>query len=218
MELFRSLRRQLVDSPSSIGGRFRSQRWSMLASAFPDIQSMSVIDLGGRADAWRWAPVRPGHVHVVNLETPDPSPPEWMEVDQGNACELPSTIRSRRYDLVFSNSVLEHVGGHRQRVAFAESVHALSDRHWVQTPYRYFPIEPHWLFPWFQHLPVALRILISQHWPLLHTPSKEYSAAAQAVLSVELLSKTEMKYYFPGSTIVSERIGPVSKSLIAISR
>ena len=27
----------------------------------------------------------------------------------------------------------------------------------VQTPYRYFPVEPHWLFPGLQFLPMGLR-------------------------------------------------------------
>lgn len=53
------------------------------------------------------------------------------------------------------NSPLEHVGGgHERRLRFAESVHALADRHRVQTPYRYFPIKPHWLAPGMQFLPV----------------------------------------------------------------
>ena len=54
------------------------------------------------------------------------------------------------YDVVFSNSLLEHVGGHAQRAALAREVRSLAPRHWVQTPYRYFPLEPHWLFPGMQ--------------------------------------------------------------------
>ncbi|HEX4060865.1 MAG TPA: UDP-N-acetylmuramoyl-tripeptide--D-alanyl-D-alanine ligase [Streptosporangiaceae bacterium] len=50
----------------------------------------------------------------------------------------------RHYDLVFSNSLIEHVGGHERRERFADTVHQLSGAYWVQTPYRYFPVEPHW--------------------------------------------------------------------------
>ena len=42
--------------------------------------------------------------------------------------------------------MLEHVGAHSQRQQLADNVHDLADRYWVQTPYRYFPIEPHWVF------------------------------------------------------------------------
>ena len=81
----------------------------------------------------------------------------WLHNVLGDACDLPSALRGQRFDLVFSNSVIEHVGGHSRRAAFADSVHALSDHHWVQTPYRYFPLEPHFLFPGFQFLPLRAK-------------------------------------------------------------
>jgi hypothetical protein len=182
---------------------------------FPDLERMSVIDLGGRVSTWVGAPARPAHVHIVNLEPPEADVPDWIEVDHADACELPKEIASRQYDLVFSNSVMEHLGGHARRLAFADAVHALSERHWVQTPYRYFPIEPHWLFPWFQHLPIAARVAITRRWPLVH--SRATGSAVDAVMSVELLSRTELQRYFPDSRIVVERIGPLVKSITAVS-
>jgi hypothetical protein len=210
------LRGKLVDSPDSVAARYRRRRWDMLVAEFPDLAQMSVIDLGGRVEAWRRAPVRPAHVHIVNLEPPDPEIPEWAEVDHADACDLPEPIRSRRYDLAFSNAVLEHVGGHVKRLEFADTVRASADRHWIQTPYRYFPVEPHWLFPWFQHLPVTTRAMISRHWPLVHSPTTNQRTALNAVLEVELLSRTEMQVYFPESRILAERVGPLVKSLIAV--
>lgn len=62
------------------------------------------------------------------------------------------------FDLVYSNSVIEHVGGHARSCDFAGMVKTLARRHWgVQTPYRYFSIEPHWLFPGLQFLPQSAR-------------------------------------------------------------
>lgn len=211
-----ALRGKLVDSPDSLAARYRQRRWDMMVADFPDLEKMSVIDLGGRVEAWRRAPVRPAHVHIVNLEPPDPDIPEWAEVDHADACDLPAAIRSRRYDLAFSNAVLEHVGGHVKRAEFADTVRAVSDRHWIQTPYRYFPIEPHWLFPWFQHLPVAARAFVSQRWPLVHTPTSSRTGSVDAVMSVELVSRTELRAYFPDSRIIAERVGPLVKSIIAV--
>jgi hypothetical protein len=116
---------------------------------------------------------------------------------------------------VISNSVLEHVGGHAQRLRFASAVRDLAPRHWVQTPYRYFPIEPHWLFPGFQFLPLTIRAELSRRWPLVHTPSASRAEGLRAAMGVELLSRTEMKYYFPESTIRAERMLGAVKSLIA---
>jgi hypothetical protein len=176
---------------------------------------MSVVDLGGRAETWLRAPVRPKHVHVVNLEPPATDVPEWIEVTYGDACALPESVASRRYDLVFSNSVIEHVGGHERRLRFAASVHQLADAHWVQTPYRYFPVEPHWVAPGMQYLPVAARVTIAHRWPLSHTPAIDRQDAIQSVLWTELLDRTQMRHYFPDSTLRAERLFGLTKSVIA---
>ena len=212
----RALRDQVVDAPGSLGERRRFRRWEWLHTAFPDIESMSVIDLGGTVEAWLRAPVRPASVHVVNLEPSPEEVPTWIRADQADACDLPSHIRDGRYDLVYSNSVIEHVGGHIQRMRFAEAVHKLADRHWVQTPYRYFPIEPHWLFPGFQFLPLTVRAELSRRWPLVHTRSQSWDEGLSAAMGVELLSRAEIAYYFPDSALRYERIAGIVKSLIAI--
>ena len=177
---------------------------------------MSVVDLGGRLETWARAAVRPRHVHVVNLEKPPDEIPDWAEVDHADACALPSHLQARRYDLVFSNSVLEHVGGHERRMRFAESVHALGESHWVQTPYRYFPIEPHWLAPGMQFLAVRARTELARRWPLTHTPNKNYQVALERVLWTDLVDRTQMRYYCPESEIRTERLAGLTKSLIAV--
>jgi hypothetical protein len=183
---------------------------------FPDLDQMSVVDLGGEPDTWMQSPVHPKHVHVVNIESLDPDVPDWMQVDYGDACALPEEIASRRYDLVFSNSVLEHVGGHERRTRFAETVAALAPRHWVQTPYRYFPVEPHWIAPGMQFLPARVRASMACWWPLANVKSADIREALGAVLWTELVDRTQMRYYFPDSDIRSERLMGLTKSLIAI--
>lgn len=216
MQSLHDVRNRLVDAEGSIGERQRSRRWQWFAETFTDVTSMSVIDLGGTADAWLRSPVRPASLHIINLEPEAAEVPAWMRIDQADACNLPAQIRNGHYDLVFSNSVMEHVGGHSQRQRFADMVHTLAARHWVQTPYRYFPIEPHWLFPGFQSLPLSARAKISRHWPLVHTPASNREESIRQAMSVELLSRTEMAIYFPDSTIGNERILGIIKSLIAI--
>ncbi|MDG4828816.1 class I SAM-dependent methyltransferase [Solwaraspora sp. WMMD1047] len=211
-----ALRTRLADGEDSWGARRRQQRAGWLAQTFPDLAQMSIIDLGGRVDTWLAAPVRPARVHVVNLEPAPADVPDWAEVDHGDACALPAHLAARRYDLVFSNSVLEHVGGHERRVRFAEAVHALSDAHWVQTPYRYFPIEPHWIAPGMQFLPLAARASVARRWPLAHSPAKTRETALRQVLWTELVDRTQMRHYFPESRIRVERLLGVPKSLIAI--
>jgi hypothetical protein len=202
---------------NSWAGRQRALRMRWLAEVFPDLAEMSVIDLGGRYRAWQRAPVRPKRLYMVNIDAvPHAEVPEWAVFDQGDACALPAHITSRRYDLVFSNSVIEHVGGHERRQRFAESVHRLADAHWVQTPYRYFPIEPHWLVPGMQFLPVRARAAAAEHSPFAGVRPAHEQALGD-VLSVELLDRTEMRFYFPSSALLTERVFGLPKSLIACS-
>ncbi|MFB4316850.1 class I SAM-dependent methyltransferase [Actinomadura sp. 21ATH] len=207
-----------MDAPGSLGARYRARRWDWLCAAFPELDRMSVIDLGGTAESWHRAPVRPARVHIVNLEKPPADPPPWLRADHADACELPAEILGGRYDLVISNSVLEHLGGHARRRMFAAAVHRLADRHWVQTPYRYFPVEPHWVCPGMQFLPPPARAAVARHWPLVHTPPADRAEALRAVLEVELLSRTEMREYFPHSRILGEKVAGLTKSLIAVKR
>ncbi|MCM0674076.1 class I SAM-dependent methyltransferase [Micromonospora phytophila] len=210
------LRFHLVDSERSWSARQRRRRADWLAQTFPDLPRMHVIDLGGRLGTWTRAAVRPARVHVVNLEQPPAEIPDWAEADRGDACDLPARIAGRRYDLVFSNSVLEHVGGHERRLRFADTVRSFADRHWVQTPYRYFPIEPHWIAPGMQFLPVRLRTALARRWPLGHKPTRSHEAAIHQVLWTELLDRSQMRHYFPDSRILVERLAGLPKSLIAI--
>ena len=211
-----AMRNRIVEGTGSLGQRRRARRWDWVRDTFPDISSMSVIDLGGTAEAWLRAPIRPALVHVVNLEPSRETQASWIRADQADACDLPTHISDSKYNLVYSNSVIEHVGGHSNRMRFAEAVHKLAERYWVQTPYRYFPIEPHWLFPGFQFLPLNVRAELSRRWPLVHTPSQSWEEGLRAAMSVELLSRTGMTFYFPDSTLRTERMAGMIKSLIAI--
>ena len=131
-----------------------------------------------------------------------------------DACDLRTLFADQSFDLVYSNSVLEHVGGHARRADFAREAARLAPHHWVQTPNRYFPLEPHWLFPFFQFLPVPARAWIGEHWPL--TWSRQTgSDALETVLDTELIGATEFAHLFPGSTVLRERVAGVTKSLIA---
>ncbi|MBM7493883.1 hypothetical protein JOD64_005105 [Micromonospora luteifusca] len=211
-----ALRFRLVDSPTSLGAKRRALRAAWLSDTFPSLADMTVLDLGGRVESWAHVPVRPAHVHVVNLEALPADLPDWAEADQADACELPRSILRRDYDLVFSNSVLEHVGGHERRRRMAEAVRGLGRAYWVQTPYRYFPVEPHWVAPGMQFLPLSARVVMARRWPLAYSPGKSYEAAMRQVLTTELIGRAELRYLFPDAIIRNERLLGLTKSIIAI--
>jgi hypothetical protein len=215
------LRALVVDSPGSLGARTRARRLSLFHRQFPDIADMRVLDLGGTVEYWLRAPVRPKQVTVVNLFEPGESVEPWLVPVTGDACAAVETLEKAgiqpSFDLVFSNSLLEHVGGHSKRVDLAAQVHLLADRHWVQTPYRYFPVEPHWLFPLMQFLPVNARTTIAHSWPLAHSRPASRTGAQSAVMWTELVGIAQMRSYFPQSLIVREKFAGLTKSLVAVA-
>lgn len=214
------LRHSLVDAPGSMGARMRARRWELVARCFPDLATMSVLDLGGTVESWLRAPVRPKDVTVLNLFEPGESTESWLLPVTGDACRAQQALAAEgaplSYDVVFSNSLLEHVGGHAQRAALAREVHALAPRFWIQTPYRYFPLEPHWLFPGLQFLPMAARSSLAARWPLAHSRPASAQAAMSEVQWTELIGVAELRAYFPAARIHHERVAGLTKSLVAV--
>jgi hypothetical protein len=189
----------------------------MFLAHFPGVRELRVLDLGGTWRFWEKAPVQPSRVVVVNVE-PGQSDAHWIRCVRGDACDPPEEVSKTEFDLVFSNSLIEHVGGHYRRQQLADVVHRTAEHYWVQTPYVYFPLEPHWLFPGFQFLPVRVKAAVSRRWP--GGPStmgdNSYEQAVTDALSIELLSITDLKHYFPDAEIVRERFAGLIKSIIAV--
>ena len=201
------------DRPGSLTQRFRQQRKEEFMSRFPNLADMRVLDLGGTAVSWQVSGLRARSVTVVNLDQSADPGESWMNIVRGDAC----AGGFGKYDLVYSNSLMEHLGGHTRRQQFADVVQESAPCWWIQTPYRYFPIEPHWIFPGFQFLPFRVRVMICQHWGTIHVSTiKNRAQAAESVASIELISATEMRAYFPTSEIWFERLAGIPKSLVAV--
>ena len=207
--------RRFVDteSASSFSTSWRQRRWLDLAARFPDLSDMRVLDLGGTAESWRLCPMQPAHLTLLNVFDQGAAGVDVVVVD---ACDPPASLRGEHFDLVYANSVIEHVGGHYRREQFAETVHNLGDHNWIQTPNRYFPIEPHFLFPGLQFLPVPFAVRAAVLWPVGNFGDlKSPEVALGKVQGIELLGMVQMRSYFPNSEMLRERVGPLTKSLIA---
>jgi hypothetical protein len=60
-----------------------------------------------RSQHWKTNPVQPTSVVVVNL-LPESSDIDWITALQGDACGPPAVVRDAKFDLVYSNSTIEH--------------------------------------------------------------------------------------------------------------
>jgi hypothetical protein len=160
--------------------------------------------------------VRPGALTLLNLFPQEP-PWEGAEAIVGSACEHSPELDGQTFDLVVCNSVIGSVGGHEMRRRLADVVLTSGRHHWVQTPNRYFPVDPLFLFPGFAMLPYRARVAVSRHWPFGQRQAESPDAAHEHVLTIEYLTASELAHYFPGSEIWRERLAGFTKSLVAVS-
>ena len=211
-----TVRGLLIGNDTSLAERMRLRRWQVIQKRLPELSEMKVLDLGGTLRWWLRAPVQPRHVTVVNIDPSERTDVPWLAIVTGDACCADKLVAGEHFDLVFSNSLIEHVGGHKARCALAQVVRSLAPRYVVQTPYRYFPIEPHWLFLGMQFLPLPVRWRIAYRWPLGHTRGWSATQALDEVMSTELPGETEMRTYFPDGQLYWERFLGLRKSMVVI--
>src|SRR5271170_3078516 len=130
--------------------RFRTRRMALLAKSVGLTREMRVLDVGGTIDIWRLAPVMPQLV-LLNQARARYEIGAGEAVVLGDGASLP--FEDQSFDLVFSNSVIEHVGNRAAQARFAAEIARVGKQYWVQTPNRYFPIEHHLWTPFVHWLP-----------------------------------------------------------------
>ena len=179
-----------------------------------------ILDVGGTPANWLLADVRP-HVTLLNMPRGQERGQAGFTFLSGDGCRLP--FRDQSFEIVFSNSVIEHVGARSEQQRFAEEVRRVGVRYWVQTPNRWFPVEPHLLTPCVHWLPRSWqRAMVSRwtFWDWIERPSsdrREYYIR-HYLEDVRLLSARELAALFPDAEIRRERKFGLTKSLIAVSR
>ena len=196
-----------------VGRYFRSRRLRRFAQVFRLDPSTTVLDLGGSEYYWAWSPVLP-RVTVVNLHRRDLCPERFPWV-QADGRELPFPDGS--FDVVYCNSVLEHVVDELGRRLLAHEIARVGRAYWVQTPNRRFPVEAHTLTPGFQFLPRGLQARMARNftvWGWLERPG--VNEARGFVEQIRLLSANDLQRLFPAASIERERVLGLTKSLTAV--
>ena len=117
---------------------------------------------------------------------------------QADACALP--FEAGAFDIVFSNAVIEHVGGReRQRKLVSEAIR-VGRRVFITTPNRRFPVEVHTRLPFVHWLPDAIS-------------HRVYGAAGKEIGSgLDLLTRWSFVQLFPGRV----RVISLGLTLVAI--
>lgn len=214
----------------STSARARAGRAQLLHRELSPRADWAVLDLGS-ADGRHIHSILPACTNVcladVDVEAASAGAAAYgySFVPLGDDGRLP--FPDGQFDLVFCSSVLEHVTGPkgaaswesdagafectaaRHQARFASEIRRVGRSYFVQTPYRYFPIDSHTWLP----APVALlpRPMLLR---LLSFTNRFWIKQTQP--DWHLLSRHRMAALFPDARIVTERFCGLPKSLIAV--
>lgn len=167
--------------------------------------------MGGSSFNWSMVPERP---RLTILDVYDHrNKAEWATYIVGDGCR--TGFPSGSFDIVFSNSVIEHVGGYERQKSFASECIRCGRGFFVQTPNKWFPLDTHTLLPFAHWLPQRLFRKLLRFAPrFLFLKSDQGDMNDFA--NMRLLSKRDMETLFPGAEIIEEKFCGITKSLIAI--
>ncbi len=163
----------------------------------------TVLDVGGSPQIWSAAPVRP-KLAFLNLNA-------FHETTViGDGCRLP--FRDRAFEIVFSNSVIEHVADPQ---AFADECRRVGRRYYVQTPNRWFPVEPHLLVPLIHRLPRRIWRALAPLTPRALIQGT-HASEIKGLKETRPLSARQLRRLFPDAELVRERWLGMTKALVAV--
>lgn len=189
--------------------KLRNRRFETFLRTLQVGSKDQILDVGGAESTWLNTGMEE-RVTLLNIAFFEKSGKfHYLVCD---ACDM-HMLASNSFDVIYSNSVIEHVGPTKHD-AFAREVRRVGQRYWIQTPYKHFPIEPHFLFPLFQYLPLSVKRFIGLRWKYSHLKANGEDILDE-LNRLQLLSKGDMRKLFPDSCLIEEKVLGVTKSLIA---
>lgn len=195
--------------------RFRERRIQFFLETYKPDESTRILDVGGHAYDWEALPIT-SPVTLVNTVYPPGCQVSndrfASEVADGR--ELP--YDSQSFDIAYSNSVIEHVGTYEDQKRFAAEIRRAGRRIYVQTPNRWFFVEPHFLAVFVHYLPwpIARRLLRYCSFRALFRKGDNVDLRELAA-ELRFISYREMKELFPDCEILREKWFGMTKSFIA---
>jgi SAM-dependent methyltransferase len=207
----------------------RQGRAAIFRRLFPNAMNQSILDLGG-GDGRHIAMVMPGHrnITIADIDRKKLTKAETLHAYKSRVLDATTDLpfEDGEFDIVFCSSVIEHVTGAKDEVGhiassaefeeqasalqrkFAKEVRRIGKGYFVQTPYKYFPVESHTIAPGFVVLlPRSVQLEIWKRWPYYHH-----------VPDFNLLTVREMKQCFPDAEIHLESAFKLTKSIMAVRR
>lgn len=198
---------------------FRRRRMAHFAKIFCPNANTQILDIGGYSSNWNLIGCR-SKITLLNLDFESThtslAPPNFSFV-KGDGTNL--FYPDNSFDIVYSNSVIEHLYSYDKQLKFANEARRVSKNLWIQTPAKFFFVEPHLITPFIHFFPKQLQKRLIKNfsiWGLVTRPSQEQ--VDNFLNEVRLLTYKEMKDLFPDCEIYKEKFLFFTKSYIAIRK
>jgi hypothetical protein len=192
---------------------WRSRRMCEFLARVRPRPGATVLDVGGSVDIWNLVDHRldvtlfnVDEAHAMGFRPPNAMTGRYA-VATGDACDL-GRFSDGSFDVVFSNSVIEHLGDDLRVGRFADEVRRVGKGYWVQTPAWLFPVEPHTGLPFYWLYPVAMRTVIARRLDLRYAKNP-WSCPMSDTRCFRL---SRLRALFPDASVFTERVGGMTKS------
>jgi Methyltransferase domain len=198
---------------------WRRKRMLKFQAIISPSQNDILLDVGGYPATWTENPQLTQKIICLNVHdviwNSSDYPQHQIETTIGDGCDL--KFDDNAFDIVFSNSVIEHVGDWGKQIDFAKEVRRVGKKLWIQTPAFECPLEPHYLAPFVHWLPISIRRRLLRWftpWGWIQKPSQD--EIDTTIAFTRLLSKKEFLELFPDCVVITERLlWIIPKSYIA---
>ena len=171
--------------------------------------------MGGAPGWWKLVEPKNRDITIVNVDARQ----EEIVVESGfkfrrvDGRNLPFETAS--FELAFSNSVIEHVGSFEDQKRFAGEMVRCGKSMYLQTPNKWFPVEPHLMAPLIHFLPFRLQRRLVRWFSVWGWVMKaDQKAIDEFIGGIRLMTKRELEEAFPGCEITAERVFGMTKSFI----
>ena len=210
MSTFSHLQSGILERIKPIHRKFRSQKAELFLQIIGEMGANEhLLDVGGGPGVdgeFLGLYSRFAEVVIANLEPHPFTVPAGVHLRSMVADGRALPFETGSFDWVFSNAVIEHVGGWKEQIRFAGEIRRVASKgYFVTTPNRYFPLDPHTLIPFYQFLPVRLQRRVA---PFSPGYLRQYE-------EINLLSAAQMRELFPDARILSVGTPLVHNNLIA---
>ena len=204
----------ISENKNSLGNKFRKKRFSFFLKKFDSLNKpITLLDIGGKINFWENRGLAGNNDYKITVLNIEKEKSNYSNINCliGDATNL-NQFKNKSFDIVHSNSVIEHLYNFENQKKMASEIMRVGQKYIVQTPNKYFFIEPHYLLPFFNIVPEKLKYLILTKTKLSRLKKWDKNFTKQYIKEIRLLSEKEMKTLFPKSKIYFEKFLGMNKS------